>query len=278
MTHFSARNVQVLFVLSFAFASRGLAADPSMEPCNSLWSQRPNLEQVEKASLCFAEFAESLAGEPAPEALALRRVALEHELDAHFYIVHRSPRTELERKHIALGLEAVEFLLMDYPETGSGYYWRASFVTKDAERKDRGRTIPNTMMAALPKIRKDLTTAMEKDPSYHRYGAYRVYGLMQVMAPKFPAGGNPVEGEAYLRKAYDSDWEDAKKPELKVFPFSVNAIFLAQGLLKVGKTEEARAVLQRLVEDDPSVYGELKRPDTLEDQALARSMLDSLGL
>mgnify|MGYP001579315420 CR=1 FL=1 len=251
-------------------------ADARLDICKHSWAQRPDLQKVEAATLCFAELAEGLIGDSQPDAVELRKRALNATLEGHFYILHRSPRTEAERTHIAHGLEVVEQFILDYPQEGAGSYWRASFLTKEAQMKDRGRVIPTNMMSALKKIRADLALAMDKSPTFHRYGPFRIYGKMQIMAPAFPAGGNAREGELYLRRAYDLDWVDAGNPSLNVFPASINAIFLAEGLIKVGKNDEAKVILNRLIQNDVSIYGEEKRPDTLEDQAQAKVLVETL--
>jgi hypothetical protein len=266
----------VLAMTAFA-GQKAAKADMRLESCHQLWAQRPNSDKINQAASCYQELADSLARETDADSVRVRKLALEAQLEANFYIAERYKGTEAEASNIAAGLAAADKLVAEHPESTSGYYWRACFTTKDAERKDRGRVLPTNIMGALRKIRGDLAIAMDKQPSYHRYGPYRVYGMMQVMAPAFPAGGNAQEGEMYLRRAYDMDWAEANRSELRVYPLALNAIFLAEGLTKRGKRDEARQVLNRLISNNPSVYGEDKRPDTLEDQAKARSMLESLG-
>ena len=187
-------------------------------------------------------------------------------------VVNSMQKTPSERQAIDKGLALVKEFSKNFSGIADFFYWRACMVSFDVFEKDRGAVIPTHTFKALGAIQSDLRTSIQKDSSIHFYGPLRVMGMMHTQMPAI-AGGDKALAQKLLKEAYE------KEPK-----FSMNHLAYARILDVNGKTDEAIAVLNRLLgisdqEFDPNAAEPLLSllPEVLKDKADAKNLLDDIS-
>ncbi len=187
-------------------------------------------------------------------------------------VINGMPKTASERKAIDLGLAMVKEFSKSFSDTSDFFYWRACMVSFDVFQKDRGAVIPTHTFRALGAIQSDLRVAMQKDSSIHFFGPLRVMGMMHTQMPAI-AGGDKVLAEKLLKEAYE------KEPG-----FSMNHLAYARILDVNGKTDEAIAVLNRMLSAPDSTFNPYASepllsllPEITKDKVDAKTLLDDIS-
>lgn len=211
-----------LVILS-AIAFAPAAFSMSRTDCDVLYSHRG--ADLLKAADCYTQERSSASSSAAKLSL------YEMSFIALSAAVNDSPATASERSAIDQGLALALALTADFPNSADSFYWTAVFTSFDAIAKDRGAPIPTHTFGAIRTIQRNLSMAIQANPSIHFYGPDRVLGIMNMKMPAV-IGGDKVLAEKLLREAYTNS------PAL-----SANHVMYAKILNINGKKEEARAVL-----------------------------------
>lgn len=249
----------VLCISGAGSVNAALLADTT--ECDRLYAKRPELSSLLQSVDCYANAAKKAL---VVQDTALRKEALEKHALAAFYAAVQPDAARHERQLTDAGLASSENLAREFPEAGSGPYWRASFRAKYCEIRDRGKLIPTTIMKYLKAIKADMRAAMDREPAYHGYGPHRIYGIMYMMMPPI-VGGDDRLAEQHLELAY------RQAPE-----FPMNHVSYARVLIEVGKKAQAKDVLESFVAMTPEQLSPELRPETLADQREARKLLTEL--
>lgn len=134
-----------------------------------------------------------------------------------------------KNENFAKGQRYAELILKDNPQWADGHYWRALNQASQAEHCGAGKAL-----RMLPGIMEEMERAANIDPTYDQAGAHRVLGRIYCEAPGWPLSvGDINKSLHHLSLAA----QIAPKN-------STNQLFLAETLLKLEKTAEARKVLE----------------------------------
>ncbi len=162
------------------------------------------------------------------------------------------------RVYYELGQQQAETLLQEWPERVEGHYWLGLNLAGLADvNRLRGRRLLPQIMAALER-------AAAIDPSYDQAGAWRVLGRIYYEAPGRPFSvGDLDKALQLLQRA------------VQLAPAnSTNHLYLAEALLKAGRTQEAREELKQVLKATSNADG----PRGLAaDQSRAKKLLGQDG-
>ncbi|MGH9327391.1 MAG: tetratricopeptide repeat protein [Terriglobia bacterium] len=139
------------------------------------------------------------------------------------------------------------------PRRPEGHFWTGANEGLVAE--------DSNLLAALrmvASIRNEMQTVMKLAPGYQQYGAERILGRLYFRLPFF-AGGNKQLSIRLLKSC------------LKRYPNnSLTLLYLADSYRAVGRREEARGLLERMLKLCPDpIYG----PEQADNQVVAREEL-----
>jgi tetratricopeptide (TPR) repeat protein len=199
-----------------ATASRRQAEDP-----DALYKQRESIRSAERAAEIWAE---RLAKDPKDFASAWKLARARYWLGGH--------AEEKRRKgYLQSGIAAGRAAIAIAPDKPEGHFWVAANMGALAESfglrqglKYRGD------------IKDALLTVLRLDPAYQQGSADRGLGRWYYKVPGL-FGGSDKKSEEHLRKS------------LTYNPNSVATLFfLAETLIDLGKKDEARRALQKLLE------------------------------
>ena len=164
---------------------------------------------------------------------------------------HSEAPSEVTR-YARLGIQAAGEAVRLRPQRVEGYYYRAIATGLFAEQHQAaGRE-------AMHQIRRDARKAIQLQPEFDYGGPHRLLGALYLRAPGPPAGiGSTRRALQHLQEAW------------KIAPnYAENQLFLAEAYLKAGETDQARALLERLLSEQ-GVAGDLIDLETCRKQARA---------
>ncbi len=125
-----------------------------------------------------------------------------------------------------------EILAREQPLWAEGHYWLALNLGGLAEQGGARRGL-----RMVPEIVAEMEKALKENPAYDQAGPHRVLGRIYFECPQWPLSvGNLAESLNHLYAAV------AIAPEN-----STNHLFLAETLFRVGKKEEARQELEKVL-------------------------------
>lgn len=265
--------------LAFLVIALSTAAHAAIDfvPCEQLYEARAQLAAVERAYSCFAEQAQQALQEGEN---AARRRALEKLLLSGVWIVNKNrpedgaPDTEGSRqtrlRWIQQSLNTAEALIKEFPDAGSGYYWRAVFVSFDCREAGFGAKGIACIFKALGAVEKDLNESLRLDPNYHGAGTERVLAYKGLSEYQFGKPGSSLtRPSAYAKSAYE------RAPRC-----TLNALAYAKILLAQKKMDAARSLLEKVIALDPRNPTEVDPAffqEAVNDQIEARTLLEKLG-
>jgi len=144
------------------------------------------------------------------------------------------------------------------------YYWRAVFVTFECNELDGKSPLPTNILGRLASIKADLRKAMETTPLVHYSGPARILGIMYTSMPGI-VGGSDKTALELLTQAHQAH------PN-----FSQNTVWLSKVLIKLRKPDEAKALLNSLLNLDSKLVPQDWIPETKVDQLEAESILKNI--
>jgi tetratricopeptide (TPR) repeat protein len=148
-----------------------------------------------------------------------------------FLLGELSPKEEKSR-YFEKGQHYSELLIKEKPDGPEGHYWLALNLCGQAEQGGARRGLK-----LIPEIVEEMEKALKENPAYDQAGPHRVLGRIYFECPAWPLSvGNIPQSYSHLSAAV------ALAPEN-----STNHLFLAETLFKMGKTEEARNELQKVL-------------------------------
>lgn len=240
-----ANAVLALTLLARALPLLVLVSAQAPDP-DALYKQRENIASAQQAEGIWAE---RLAKDPRDFESAWKLARARYWLGGHADENRRKPYLEAG---IAAGRAAVAIM----PNKPEGHFWIAANMGALAESfglrqglKYRGD------------IKNELETVLKIDPAYLQGSADRALGRWYFKVPGL-FGGSDQKSEAHLRKS------------LTYSPTSAASLFfLAETLIELKKKDEARAVLQKLLDApvDPDWA-----PEDREFKAKGRRLLEGL--
>jgi tetratricopeptide (TPR) repeat protein len=148
-----------------------------------------------------------------------------------FLLGELSPKEEKSR-YFEKGQHYSELLIKAKPDGPEGHYWLALNLCGQAEQGGARRGLK-----LIPEIVEEMEKVLKENPAYDQAGPHRVLGRIYFECPAWPLSvGNIPQSYSHLSAAV------AIAPEN-----STNHLFLAETLFKMGKTEEARNELQKVL-------------------------------
>lgn len=287
----SALSLVLFFVLTLGVRAQEPDAGAPLSKCDEHYAARADLSQVELAYQCYQAQAE--------EALTLgasvvRQTALEKSLLSAVWMINKSrpkkedksdgtpEKTEVRKKYLKGMQPIVESLNAEFPNAGSGPYWRAVFESFDCGEMVEEISIekPDTvgqglvcLFGRLGTIAGLLEQALNRDAAYHCAGPSRTLAYMHIELSK-RAMSTPKAALKHATGAY------TRSPLC-----SLNAVVYARALLmqqdkdREKKRARAKEILEKFVasdpydpkQNDPSMIQE-----AIDDQVEARALLSTL--
>lgn len=174
---------------------------------------------------------------------------------ARYWIGGRAPERE-RREALEAGIAAGRAAARIEPDRPEGHFWIAANMGALAESFGLRQGLRYRSA-----IRNTLLIVLELDPSFQQGSADRALGRWYFKVPAL-FGGSKTKSEEHLRRA------------LKYGPNStISRLFLAETLLSLGRRDEARAELQRVLDAplDPEWA-----PEDRHFKEKARTLLESL--
>lgn len=260
------KKVSLVLVLGL-FAS---SAQADSVDCDALYESRADLSQVAKAFDCYAERAEASKD-------VERRRSLEGQMLASVWLINKSrpakdsddtaEKKAMRRGYIDRSLPQAIALAKEFPDSGSGYYWRAVFVSFDCGEAGFGAKGIQCIFSRLPQVNSDLENAMKLDPGYHGGGSERVMAYMHFEKSKW--------AQSTVARAL----EYAKKANQRAPLCTLNSIVLAKMLIASKLKTEAKTVLNQLLSLDPKNPAQVDPAfvqEAIDDQVDARALLEQI--
>jgi tetratricopeptide (TPR) repeat protein len=248
-------KVLALFLLAlfFALEAADLKADQNSLAAMDALLNSPTLD-LQQARQALALGEALLLQTPAPPVALWTRLArvcfiLGDLEDA------KAPRQAYYEK----GKAYAEFLVREQPAAVQGHYWLALNL---AGLADVGGMLQGRQL--LPLILHELQRSLALDETYDHAGAHRVLGRIYYEAPRPPFSvGDLQKSLRHLTAAA------RLAPEV-----AANHLYLAQTLIRLGKTAEARQELELVLN---STRPAVQPQDLRDDQSKARRLLAELG-
>ncbi len=245
------KTLILVFLIFFSFCpAASISGDQLHEGDRILSGPTLTLGQAQQA-LAFYEAA--LAGVPRDEEPLLTRLAR-----VCFILGDMAPET-LREDYYDQGLKYAERLLREQPGGVAGHYWKAMNEAglADTGGKLRGRKL-------LPDIMDELRRSLALDEAYDHAGAHRVLGRIYYEAPRPPFSVGDLQKSlthltAAVRLAPDT---------------STNHLYLAETLMRLGETTQARQELERVL---TSSHHAVQPGGLAEDRREARRLLEGLS-
>lgn len=121
-----------------------------------------------------------------------------------------------------------------------------------------------------PELQETMKKIIKLNMAYVQdYGAYRILGRAFYKLP-FPLGSNQ-KSLNYLKTAF----EETKHGQ-DISHSSINVIYYANVLIAVDQNALAKTILTSLINKDPASYNKDRIPETIDDQAEAKTILSSM--
>jgi tetratricopeptide (TPR) repeat protein len=234
--------IVTLYLAVFA----GSAALPQAADADALYANRADLASARKAAEIWAA---RLAGDPREFESAWKLARARYWLGGH--------APENERKSVLeAGIAAARSAIAARPERPEGHFWLAANMGALAESfgmrqglKYRGA------------IKDALLTVLKIDPAFQQGSADRALGRWYFKVPGL-FGGSKKKSEEHLRRSLEYDPDS-----------TASRFFLAETLTEMGRTTEARAELQRVL--DAPVHPDWV-PEDQEFKAKAKERLAAI--
>lgn len=249
MHHLSRGTVPVTSCMLFCFTllvAPASAGQATTDP-DALYAARESLEQARQAEAIWAE---RLTRDPRDFESAWKLARARYWLGGH--------AREAERKALLeTGITAGRAAAALQPNRPEGHFWIAANMGALAESFGLRQGL-----RYRGAIKDALTTVLRLDPAFQQGSADRALGRWCYKVPGL-FGGSKTKSEQHLRQA------------LTYAPQSTASLFfLAETLLDLGRTQEARAALQGVIDAplDPDWA-----PEDREFKAKARQKLEALG-
>lgn len=170
-----------------------------------------------------------------------------------FLLGELSPRND-RLQYFEKGRRHAEILAREQPEWADGHYWLALNLCGLAEMGGARRGLK-----LIPEIIEALERALKVDPAYDQAGPHRVLGRIYFECPAWPLSvGDIHASRRHLSQAV------ALAPGN-----STNHLYLAETLFKLGKVEEARQELEKVLRATRHALC----PHFLEEERLAAARL-----
>lgn len=185
----------------------------------------------------------------------------EDALIALGWISRKSHSREMRIKAAGEGLALISIMELEGDETVS--FWKAVFLSFEAQAQDDGGILPKNMLRAIPTIRTLLKQAIEISPMVLGYGPSRILGILELSLPAI-LKGSAKDGAVLVGDAYRN------APE-----FSQNMIWQAKVWARFSRKEEAKVLLAAFLAQPPPPTAK-ERLDFEEDHIEARTLLESL--
>jgi len=220
-----------------------LQSTPSSEDPDRLYADRENLASAERAADIWEA---RLAADPQSYESAWKLSRMCYWLGSH--VPEDGRRRQLER-----GVEAGKRATALEPKRPDGYFWMAASMGALAESFG--------LRAGLRyrgPIKEALETILQIDPAYQQGSADRAIGRWYFKVPGL-FGGSNEQSEQHLRKSLTYDPQS-----------TASWFFLADTLEDMGRTADARAALQKVL--DAPLNPEWA-PEDRRWKALARARL-----
>jgi len=176
-----------------------------------------------------------------------------------FILGDLSEKKDIRRQYYEKGRSYAESLLEEDQASLAGHYWLGLNL---AGLADVGSAF--TGRSLLPRILDELRRSLALNEAYDQAGAHRTLGLIYFEAPRPPFSvGDLDQSLKHLTAAV------RLAPEC-----STNHLYLAETLLRLGRKDEARQELARVLSSPRPAW---HAPGLKEDQQEARCLLAELG-
>jgi tetratricopeptide (TPR) repeat protein len=228
------------------------AASPLDAAAATLSSPALDLTQAQQALA-------SLEGLPAaPGAERTRALILSSR--ACFILGDLSDSKDLRRQYYEKGRGYAESLLKEDPQSTPGHYWLGLNL---AGLADVGGALEGRRL--LPRLLEELQRSLAGDEAYDQAGAHRALGRIYYEAPRPPFSVGDL----------DQSLEHLSAAARLAPECSTNHLYLAETLLRLGRTAEARRELEGVLTSPRAAW---HAPGLKEDQQEARRLLAQLGI
>jgi tetratricopeptide (TPR) repeat protein len=148
-----------------------------------------------------------------------------------FLLGELSPKND-KLQYFEKGRRHAEILAREQPEWADGHYWLGLNLCGLAEMGGARQGLK-----LIPEIIKALEKALEVDPAYDQAGPHRVLGRIYFECPAWPLSvGDIHASRRHLAEAVALASGN-----------STNHLYLAETLFKLGKVEEARQELEKVL-------------------------------
>jgi tetratricopeptide (TPR) repeat protein len=227
---------------SLAHAQAAVAADP-----DALYAQR---EDPAKARQAANAWAQRLKANPKDFESAWKLAKALYWLGGHGPEAGR--RADLEA-----GMAAADTAIALDPKRPEGYFWKAANMGALAESFGMRQGIKYRKP-----IREALETVLKIDPKFQAGSADRALGRWYYKVPSL-FGGSDEKAVEHLRKSIEYDPNS-----------TASHFFLAEALLDMGRKDDARAALQKVL--DAPIDDEWA-PEDREFKQKAKALLGKIG-
>jgi len=223
----------------------GAAFQADTADANRLYAQRTNLASARRAAELWTA---ALTKDPKDFDTAWKLSRADYWLGGHVNEKERSAFFDdgIERGRTAAALK---------PDRPEGHFWFAVNMGAAAELSTRAG------LKYRAQIRSELETVLRIDPAFLQGSADRALGRWYARVPRL-FGGNKKFGEEHLRRSLQYNMHS-----------TASHFFLAELMLDDGRTREARAELQQVL-DAP--FEEEWEPENQEFKMKARATLGSI--
>ena len=237
----------MLLLLSTAFA-QAAEADKMAQADSLMQSPTLDFQQAARALGLYEEQLASAGANPA-SLVRLARTA--------FVVGDLAPKDQ-RAGFYEKGLAYAERLLKDEPNGVAGHYWKAMNMCGLA---DVGGRLQGFKL--LPRIMAELKQSLALDETYDQAGAHRVLGRIYYEAPPWPISvGDRKKSLQHLTAA------------VRLAPQnSTNHLYLAETLLDLKKTAQAREELEKVLQPGQNA---LHPQALMEDRREARRLLQEM--
>ncbi len=245
--HYSLKIAAIIAPLLLLSVPSGLAVEPEKLPQADALLASPALD-YQQAQQALAMY-EALPSGP-PQLLA--------QLARTCFILGDLAPKDRRAGYYTKGLAYAEKLLAQEPAGVAGHYWKALHLSGLA---DVGSRMEGFKL--LPQIMDELKRVLTLDETYDQAGGHRVIGRIYFEAPSWPISvGDKKKSLQHLETA------------VRLAPGnSTNHLYLAETLLDMGKKDQAREELQKVLQDGQKAQD----PKALrEDRQEARRLLEEM--
>ena len=218
-------------------AAPAVSASEDITLADQLYAQREDLMQLRRGIVSLRQ---ALTKDPANYDAAWKLSKF------NYYLATHTEDTNERDNAFRDGIEAGQTAVKIQNEKPDGHFWLGANYGGAAEQS----TIQG--LATVNDIRKEMETVLRLDEGYQNGSAYMVIGLVHLNAPSI-AGGDP-------KKAVEEMQKGLRFGEPNAFLH----LHLAEAYIKVGRKDEARRELNKILSmtPDPNYLPEYKEAST----------------